>query len=619
MGFRTTLVLLLLALGVGGYLYFAEPAESPDVDFREEVVKDYSVAQAEWIQLRRNDGTPALEFRRRADGWWLEEPVEDYASNVRLQSLGNALDGTTLTLKYDLEEFRKEQGEEAVQRFLQEAGLRPTPRGRIELRFPSPGWARGEGSDPAGGAEGSRVRVLEIGNRGSVDAEVYVLRDGKVFGGGMALWSSMSMTANDAREKLLFFHDGNSARSVRAQFRQANGEMANLVLERQRGKAWRLVEPMNARVDQGSVGAFLQLLLSLKARDFLNGALQPAAVRPDQPEPDWVIDVEGVLAREDRVELWTVGSEMIGRAASRTSGFQVEPGDVQRVFQDAVPKLRARWIQPHPIQDLKAIQLDPPGGQGVGLRLESQGADRYRMVAPHTLAVDPTAMGEFRRALKDLRADGFVEGDPEDPRFGLNEGFWNLSLEPRRGSPIRVRLGAPDGDAYPGDFVYVRRADEDEILLVEAKTVAGLTPDWRKLASRDVVRITAAVTSLEIREAKSGGAVVLWGLQDQGWVRQGAGGVEPLAGEVVDELRELTGTGVVGRAGWDAVPGRLFEILLGRNSAGGGAGDVLQTFVLKVPKDPEAPALIQLGGQDTVSWRLRRLVSDPIRRLLPGG
>jgi len=129
---------------------------------------------------------------------------------------------------------------------------------------------------------------------------------------------------------------------------------------------------------------------------------------------------------------------------------------------------------------------------------------RWKLTAPVKTPANPAKVESLLAALSALRVvkgtDGYVADDVKDfAPYGLAPPAITVELTTTRpGDQERVlEIGKP----VPGhdDRVYVRQADQDDVVVVEAKALTEIPPNSIPLRSKQVVDIDpAAVTRIEV-------------------------------------------------------------------------------------------------------------------------
>lgn len=233
---RNTLLLLLVLIGLGGYLYFVE---RPSQEREAEAKKFVSLKKDDvtGITLAYPDRTIALE--KNAEGHWrLTQPVAADADDPVVNNMLVAIAEADVSRSLD------DVGDK-----LASYGLAP-PEATVTLTVK-------EGTVPA----------LKIGKTTQVGSAAYLQKEGdpKVHIGTMAFQSAMKKQVKDLREKTLLTFEDQDVKKI---------ELAKpgvvVTAERGEGDAWRITKPGDYPADSAEIRALLASVRGLRADDFVN-------------------------------------------------------------------------------------------------------------------------------------------------------------------------------------------------------------------------------------------------------------------------------------------------------------------------------------------------------------
>jgi len=594
---KSTGILLVIA-AVLAALYFSGSGatnDAPAASLSISVLDGYTVGRAARIEIVRGQDAPPLVIEQIDGRHWITEPIRDRASMSRLTDLAKTFDSALMEPAYP------DRTDPPDADLLARTGL-DRPQASLRLEF------------PADGAEPERDIVVHVGAAGPLNADVFLMRDGEIFRGGRALATSLAVNVTELRERLVFDNSEATAQtvSIRQRVAAADGEtvVETLRLERAERGAWRMVEPVASRTDPGEARRLIQQILALRVEDFLPGAINV----PAEP-PTYEIEIEGVSRfgpLEDRVRLWRrpIDDLVYGVVDGRVEGFTAPAQLFALVFQNAVDGLRARFLVPFSMEELQLLTIDA-GGDTPVLSLRRDAMRGFKMVAPYAMEVRATPVAELSQALRFLYAESFVDGDPDDARFGLVGGLKVLFQGGRAGQPVTLRIGLDDGDS-----TYCRREDEAQVVRVPRRIVDLLRRPWVEYAGREVLRLAVPPQGLTLAWQTPEGRV------ERHWRRHGGEWRDslqrPLEGEDGDQFRlfleefiELEADDVIATS--EAPQGREVTISLTREN-----GEALVELVVTVP-DPEAPqgpALARRDAYPDLRYPLKKGFRDTLRWLM---
>lgn len=216
-GLKSTLVLLAVLLGLGGYIYSTWNEDSA-VSEENRVFASLDADDVQSVTVRSESGeTTTVE--RSGDSWQITSPITAPASTTEASGLASTLSALD----------RVRTIEEAPSN-LAEFGLAP-PRVTVEFK----------GQSQSGG--------LLIGNKTSTGQNLYAKRSDSdaVFLIAAYQESSLNRSSFDLRDKALFNFESAQVETV-----EVSRDGSSLTLRKQ-GENWRLIAPVDARADLGLV------------------------------------------------------------------------------------------------------------------------------------------------------------------------------------------------------------------------------------------------------------------------------------------------------------------------------------------------------------------------------
>lgn len=515
MGFRTTLVLLLVAAVLGAVLWLT-PDHVPDRPTLDvPLLEGRSLGDATTLRWQLQD-QPMVEIQRQDDGGFrITEPLVDLASRARVAAIGAAYDTARILPARD--------GAAADEAFLAQVGL-DKPRAWFEATWP----------------DGSTVRI-ELGEPGALGSDIFVRRGTTVHQGSVALRSTLEVGLEDLRERQVFANHPMAVSRVHIDRLLESGKREVMELKRA-DSGWRMELPIATRVEPAATQALLGQLLGLRIDQF------PASVmRLPEREPDIRVQVEGGFGPE-QVDLWRDPSgNLLGRLERRGIRFASSDLQLQAVFEDAVGRLRARWLVPvvNPTEQLLRVVVDwgTAGAPRLVLARESV-QSQWMMVEPVSAAVDPTALAELVQAVNNCRVLEYLPGGGADPKYGMGPGAVRVTifaLEQKQ--PVVLVLGA-GGTLGEAAIAYCARDDEmDQVVAIPGPVADLMRREWRSYVSRDALRLDVPVSRVEVRR---GDQLRVFESRNGKWYRDSD--VVPVAElpDLVDELRDLRGERVDG-------------------------------------------------------------------------
>lgn len=253
MSWRTTLVLLAVAVLLGAGIWLSNRREAEQHEAEERTRRLFGAleaAQVEWVALTASGGE-AVRLERRDGAWRVVEPVDFPADPANADSLASALASMT---------------SEAV----------------IEEPQPPAVYGLGEGARTVRFGAGGSEHELRIGKKTPVGGNHYAATSGAegatVYTVATFRTTAFDKALDDLRERRpLRFERGDVTRI------EAEWTGGRVVVEKQDG-AWKLVEPVHDDADQDAIENLLSDLVFLRAAGFVDEPSPPGEVGLDRPE-----------------------------------------------------------------------------------------------------------------------------------------------------------------------------------------------------------------------------------------------------------------------------------------------------------------------------------------------
>jgi hypothetical protein len=453
---KTLVVLLLLAVGLGGFFYYdtywlnpgREKAESAKGRIWAVEPKD-----VEGVTIVRKGET--VRLKRAADGWEMLEPLRVRADRAAVDDMVTGLATARMDREIDPNPAKPA-----------EFGLDP-PEAEVRL-------------DVKGAAA---PLVLRVGSKNPTGVWVYAREGDKP-----AVMTMSESVARDAARPVAEFRDRNviafDRRSLTGLDLEVAGDQISLAAD-EPGK-WRIVKPRALRADADVVAEFLEKLEGAKAIEFADDA--PKSLAPyglDKPSR-----VTVWLGRDKERASRTL---LVGRPAPEKKGVYVkreaEPGvlltaeAVWTTLPKTVAVLRDKTVVTYAYDKLTKVEI-AHGREGITLEKEGAG---WKITAPEALKADSAAVTGLLWKIRDLRALGFLAETPADaPRFlGRPEVTVRLWGE-GAGDPktLLLQSSAERRGGQPAAVAAVR--GEGPVVLVEGKMLTELAPGVSELRDRSL-------------------------------------------------------------------------------------------------------------------------------------
>ena len=456
-GWKTVVVLLVLAAGLGGFFYYDTYWLNPQREKAESAkgrIWTVEPKDVEAVTLVRSDGT--VRLKRTGDGWEMLEPVKARGDRAVVDDLVTTLATARMDREIDANPAKPA-----------DFGLDPP---QTEVRLEVKGQAQ--------------PLVLKVGSKNPTGVWVYAREGGKP-----AVITLSESVSRDATRPVADFRDRSviafDRRNVTGIDLDVEGDQISLAAD-EPGK-WRIVKPRALRADPDIIAEFLDKLEGAKATEFVDDA--PKSLQPFG------------LDKPARVTLW-IGKDkdrssrmlLVGRAAPDKKGVYVkregEPGVILTAdalwtaFPKNVAALRDKVVVSYAYDKLEKVEVDH--GKDV-IVIQKDGAG-WKLTAPEALRADSGAVTQLLWKVRDLRALAFLSESPGDAARFLSRPEVVVKLWEAGAKEPKSLLLQPSAEKRGGKPTAVAAVQgEGPVMLVEGKALAELTPAVSELRDRTLI------------------------------------------------------------------------------------------------------------------------------------
>ncbi|HJO02432.1 MAG TPA: DUF4340 domain-containing protein [Acidobacteriota bacterium] len=523
MQIRNTLIMAVVLIFVGGFVYFYEVrgrAEREEAERQEELLVHFDSEQVTALELTTTSGT--VRATKTEGEWAIVAPIAVAADGAAIDSLVDRMESG----KH--ERLISEAADDLAAFGLAE----PVVRATLEL------------------SDGERA-TLAIGNATPVGANVYVTagESGAVHSALGGIKDALDQSLFDLRNKSALAFDEDAVRGIdlsRGAFRAAleaapSGDDEEL--------QWAATAPFTGAADGDTVDDLLSTLHTAEATAFVIDAV---------PTPEQLAEY-GLADPAATVTLRTDDDAshglVVGTAAPDDAGFYAMRNGGASVFVvesellDDLPgtadRLRNKQVVALPRERVRTLAVQQPGSPPI--HIERAGAD-WKITEPRQLDADSSVVSRLLSALEDLRAEGFASASSS--AVGTETVVTvGLSANGDEGSPaaetIEIRTGgtrsivplseAGNEEVEEVEATYVRTSLADTVYLVPTDDTSNLNVDLFELRVKTLVEFTQADLD-EIHIETTSGSHALSKTGDD-WSLADGGSIE--ASDVSDLLWDL--------------------------------------------------------------------------------
>jgi len=441
-GLRSFLLLLVVGLGLGGYVYFVESKRDPSDTDKKAKAFTVEADKIDEITVKPESGQQTT-LRKSGTAWQIAQPEAAEPDGAEVSSLTTNL--STLEVQSVVDENPGD---------LAEYGLAPP---RIEVTF------------KAGGQE----HRLQVGRKTPPGTDLYAKRgdEKRVFLIPSYLESTFNKSPFDLRDKTVLKLDRDKIDAVAVtsakgtvQFNRADGE-------------WQMTAPLKARADFTSVDSIVSRLHTLQMKSLVApeaatlvgyGLDKPATtIRLGSGSSQAVLLIgkeagEGVVYAKDqsRPPVITIDASLVTDATKDASDFrQKDLFDARAFNANRVEIVRGNET----IAFEKSKTKDKDGKE----------ESKWKQVSPTARDVDQTKVDNLFAAISSARATGFVDSPA---KTGLDKPELTIAIkfdEGKREEKVALARSGSDG--------YATRAGEPGAAKVDIAAIENVVKSLEAL------------------------------------------------------------------------------------------------------------------------------------------
>jgi Domain of unknown function (DUF4340) len=435
---KSTLVVLLLAAALGGYVYYSEfrhPAQKPAADASKPLYTFLS-DDITSIQITRPGESAAVTLERSAQGWVLTSPVQTRADQTNADTLANSLAQAASSRTLPADPAR-----------MKEYGLEP-PAASVEIHLKK---------GPA--------QTLELGAKDFSGMDVYARQ-----GGAKDLLLIPDTVLTEATRPLLDLRD-------RAVLELSNWTVTELDFHtpktkfrlEKKGDYWNLTEPQVAPADSDGAASLSNTLSGARFTEVA-----------DEQAPDRAAEARyGLMSPELKVhvrnEQGSEGSLLIGkkdgntyyaRDAGRSLVFRVEDSLVKKFLDASVASLRDKHILRAKADDFSQLAIR---NEKLTLKATRSADGKWQVAEPTAMKGKTLDAWHVFEPLNTTKATEVIEHPGAAILARLAKPAVAIKLTTAKGAVTTVVVSAKDGNA-----VYARSSVTPAVFKMDPYTLVQL-------------------------------------------------------------------------------------------------------------------------------------------------
>lgn len=378
-GFRSTFILLVIFLGLIGYIYFYESKRPPGGDQAGTAQKVFTVEteKIEELSVKTAAGDPTV--LKKVDGTWqITAPVS--ATADQNEAMGLTTNLATLELQRVVDEAPSD---------IAQYGLAAP---RVEIGF------RAEGD--------TELRRIQLGDKTATGADLYakIPSESRVFLISSYLESTFNRSTFDLRDKTILKFQRDAIDTVEVVAGRAGTTLAKS------GSDWRLTSPLSARADTVTVDGLIGRLQAAQMKSIAAAETDGAGLA------EYGLDIPSAaitLAAGSARATLAVGKEAdpgshYARDTSRPLVFTIDASLVDDLKKEASAYRPKDVFDFRPFSASRIEVVRDGTREAFEKKSEDAGAAAWHRLDPAG-AVDAARMDTFLASLSGLSIDGYVD------------------------------------------------------------------------------------------------------------------------------------------------------------------------------------------------------------------
>jgi hypothetical protein len=380
-GFRSTLILLVVLVGLLGYIYFIESGKPATPAGEEAKAKVFSVTADKIAELavRPAAGDPTV-LRKTNGTWQIVQPIESAADESEVSGITAGLASLEIQRVVD-----ENPGD------LKRYGL---AQPRVDIAFKAAG-DRNE-------------RHLFVGDKTATGGDLYakLQNEKRVFLISAYLDSTLNRSTFDLRDKSVLKFERNKVDSVVL----ASLDKGKNVQLAKSGEEWSLTRPVEARADFGAVEGLIGRLQTAQMKSLVT--TDPKDLKEyglDKPDVSATLGVGSARATLE-IGRKSADATLYARDSSRPMVFTVEAGLLDELKKSPDDYRRKDLFECRPYNATR-VEVTRGSDTWAFEKVKGQGKDateKWHQVSPAARDVDAAKMDAFLTSLTNMRAQSWA-------------------------------------------------------------------------------------------------------------------------------------------------------------------------------------------------------------------
>ena len=452
---RTTLILLVLAVGLGVWIKFFESKKPNTVDAKRQAGNVLNFERDKLTGIVIQNGDDRTELQRQDGKWRLVQPVKDQADSAAVDNLITDLGGWHKEGAISAADVTADKGR------MNEFGL-VKPKLRLRLIGPD------------------KMPEIYFGKDTAFEGQMYVrFADAKeVFIATQTVRTDISKKPDDFRDRKLT--DLTTAQVVRAVLKSAAGEIEL----QKRNEHWDIVKPLQARGDDQKIGDLLAQVTNARIQEFIGddkGDLHAYGLS----EPRGALTIYAADDKEGRtLQIGSVAEKIKDAVYARylpRSAVYALPKKTEELLNVRPNDLRDRHLVRLDTDNLDRINLEATGQPKLVLARKDQ---NWTIASRNNQPANADEVRRLISTLNDEQVTRFVADTASElPKYGLDQPVLRLTFS-SFASENTAETGAGEHPYLTlsfgkteGNEVYARVGEEPFIVAVKQDLLSRIWTD----------------------------------------------------------------------------------------------------------------------------------------------
>jgi hypothetical protein len=413
-GLRSFIVLLVIAAGLGAYIYFVESKRNPNEPATREKVFSIDASAIRTLDVKTESGDQT-KLEKTGDTWTIVAPVKAIADTTEVSGMASSL--ASLEIQRVVDEKPADYAQYGL----------VTPR--IEIGFTT--------------GTGSAEQRLQIGSKTPTGGDMYARLAGqdRVFLVPAYLDTTFDKKTFDLRDKAILKFTRANVDAIDISSDEKSVKLAKA------GGNWRLVSPWPARAEFGTVEGLIGRLESGRMAAIVTDQVEdPAKYGLDKPAATVEV-VAGSSKATLEIGKAAEGDKVYARDASRPVVFTIDKSLVDDVDKPAVDYRQKDLFEFRPFNATR-VEITRGGKTIVFEKVKGEKGETWQETAPDKKTPDSTKLESGLSALSGLQAASFVDSTRNT---GVDAPVLTVSVSYGDGDAKkteRVAFGRSGGDVY---------------------------------------------------------------------------------------------------------------------------------------------------------------------------